>query len=129
MQMVQAGFIMAKNTLVSYRRDLIQLNEWMKGQSVTETVKVTHTLLNSYILWLEKCGKATTTVSRVTASVKAFFTYEVNSGSLSENPAEGMKAPKVEKKAPTVLTSDEVERFLEQTNGKSVKRIRDRAMK
>jgi integrase/recombinase XerD len=119
---------MAKNTLVSYRRDLIQLNEWMKGQSVTETVKVTHTLLNSYILWLEKCGKATTTVSRVTASVKAFFTYEVNSGSLSENPAEGMKAPKVEKKAPTVLTSDEVERFLEQTNGKSVKRIRDRAM-
>jgi len=119
---------MANNTLVSYQRDLTQMIAWMKGQGAVSVDKITHTLLNSYVLYLEKSGKATTTISRVMASMKAFFTYETRNGKLTENPSEGMKAPKVEKKAPTVLTSEEVERFLSVTQGKSIKMVRDRAM-
>lgn len=119
---------MAKNTLVSYERDLRQMTEWLGGFGITGPDKVTATLLNSYILWLERSGKATTTISRVVASMKAFFTYETKQGKLKENPAEGLKAPKVEKKAPTVLNGDEVEAFLEQTKGRTLKKMRDRAM-
>ena len=36
--------------------------------------------------------------------------------------------PKVEKKAPTIMTAEEVEAFLAQTRGKTLKKIRDRAM-
>ena len=119
---------MAQNTLVSYERDLRQMTEWLNGFGITGPDKVTATLLNSYILWLERSGKATTTISRVVASMKAFFTYETKQGMLRENPAEGLKAPKVEKKAPTVLNGDEVEAFLEQTKGRTLKKMRDRAM-
>lgn len=125
---LENGRHMAKNTLVSYQRDLVQMCAWLKEHGVEQPGKVTRTLLNSYILWLEQSGKATTTVSRVMASMKAFFTYENKNGVLAENPTDGMRAPKVEKKAPTVLSAEEVERFLAATQGKSVKMLRDRAM-
>ena len=119
---------MAKNTLVSYERDLRQMVSWMAGRGVTESEKVTETLLASYVLWLERQGKATTTISRVVASMKSFFAYEQKQGIIEISPAEGIKAPKVEKKAPTIMTAEEVEAFLAQTRGKTLKKIRDRAM-
>ena len=119
---------MAKNTLVSYERDLRQMISWMAGRGVTESGKVTETLLAAYVLWLERQGKATTTISRVVASMKSFFAYEQKQGIIGTNPAEGIKAPKVEKKAPTIMTAEEVEAFLAQTRGKTLKKIRDRAM-
>ena len=119
---------MAKNTLVSYERDLRQMISWMAGRGVTESGKVTETLLASYVLWLERQGKATTTISRVVASMKSFFAYEQKQGIIGTHPAEGIKAPKVEKKAPTIMTAEEVEAFLAQTRGKTLKKIRDRAM-
>ena len=119
---------MAKNTLVSYERDLRQMVSWMAGRGVTESEKVTETLLASYVLWLERQGKATTTISRVVASMKSFFAYEQKQGIIESNPAEWIKAPKVEKKAPTIMTAEEVEAFLAQTRGKTLKKIRDRAM-
>ncbi len=119
---------MAHNTLVSYERDLRQMIGWLNAQGITRPEKVTDTMLNSYVLWLEREGKATTTISRVVASTKAFFAYEAKHGVIPFNPAEGLKAPKVEKKLPTVLTGAEVEAFLQQTQGRTLKKLRDRAM-
>lgn len=119
---------MAHNTLVSYERDLRQMITWLNTQGITRPEKVTDTVLNSYVLWLEREGKATTTISRVVASTKAFFAYEAKKGVIPFNPAESLKAPKVEKKLPTVLTGAEVEAFLQQTQGRTLKKLRDRAM-
>ena len=119
---------MAHNTLVSYERDLRQMIIWLNAQGITRPEKVTDTVLNSYVLWLEREGKATTTISRVVASTKAFFAYEAKKGVIPFNPAESLKAPKVEKKLPTVLTGAEDEAFLQQTQGRTLKKLRDRAM-
>ena len=70
------------NTEVSYQRDLLQMASYLREKGITEVSKVTRTSLNSYILHLEKEGKATTTISRVLASMKAFFHSE-----LREDPA------------------------------------------
>ena len=72
----------SRNTQVSYQRDLLQLCEYLEGQGIYEVPKVTRTSLNSYILYLEREGKATTTISRVLASIKAFFHYEFSMGNI-----------------------------------------------
>lgn len=118
----------SKNTVVSYRRDLMQLQEYLEQQGITEASKVTKTSLNSYILYLERQGKATTTISRVLASVKSFFHYELNEGKIRRDPAELLRTPKIERKVPVILTVDEVNRFLQQPDGDSPKEIRDKAM-
>lgn len=118
----------SRNTEVSYQRDLLQLAAFMEDKGITEVEKVTKTVLNSYILYMEKEGKATTTISRVLASIKAFFNYEFKKGNIKRDPAELLKAPKIEKKAPVILTVDEVNRLLEQPSGHAPKEIRDKAM-
>ena len=118
----------SKNTVLSYRRDLLQLTEYLKEQGIYDPAKVTQTSLNSYILYLEGKGKAASTVSRVIASIKAFFHYEFRQGNIRRDPAELLKAPKVEKKAPTILTVEEVTSLLNQPSKETPKELRDKAM-
>ncbi|MBS6643732.1 MAG: site-specific tyrosine recombinase XerD [Clostridiaceae bacterium] len=118
----------SRNTELSYQRDLMQLAAFMEGKGITEVDKVTKTSLNSYILYMEKEGKATTTISRVLASIKSFFNYEFKMGNIKRDPAELLKAPKIEKKAPVILSVDEVNCLLNQPEGHGPKEIRDKAM-
>lgn len=118
----------SKNTEVSYQRDLMQLASFLGQQGIIEVSKVTKTSLNSYILYLEKAGRATTTISRTLASMKAFFHYQCTQGNIGKDPAELIKAPKVEKKEPIILTVDEVNCLLSQPDGETPKEFRDRAM-
>lgn len=118
----------SRNTEVSYQRDLLQMAAYMEEKGITDVTKVTKTSLNSYVLFLEKEGKATTTISRVLASTKAFFHYEFSQGKIKKDPTELIKTPKIEKKAPVILTVEEVNRLLCQPTGKNSKEIRDKAM-
>ena len=47
---------------------------------------------------------------------------------VNQNPAEGLKAPKIEKKMPAILTTEETVKLLEQLSGSSPKELRDKAM-
>lgn len=118
----------SKNTEISYERDLRKLAAFLEGQGIQSADKVTKTSLDSYILYLEREGRATTTISRSLASMKAFFHFEYNEGRIKKDPAEFIKAPKVERKAPAVLTVEEVNRLLSQPSSETPKELRDRAM-
>lgn len=118
----------SRNTQVSYRRDLEQLEEYLMENGIEEVSRVTRTALNSYVLFLEKEGRAATTISRVLASVKAFFHYELREGCIRRDPAELLKAPRIQKKAPVILTVEEVTSLLNQPECESPKGIRDKAM-
>ena len=118
----------SKNTEISYQRDLIQMAAFLEENGITDVEKVTKTSLNSYILYLEKEGKATTTISRVLASMKAFFHYEFCEGRIKKDPSELIKSPKVQKKAPVILSVEEVTNLLNQAGGTTPKELRDKAM-
>lgn len=116
------------NTEVSYARDLKKMNEYLSAQGNIEVAEVTPTALNAYILYLEKEGRKPATISRSIASMKAFYHYMVQEKKLEIDPSEKLKSPKIEKKMPTILTTEEVTRLLEQPNGTTPKSLRDRAM-
>jgi integrase/recombinase XerD len=71
---------------------------------------------------------AAATISRNVASIKAFVHYLCKEGIIEENIAEGLKAPKIEKKMPEILTPEEVIWLLEQPKGDTPKELRDKAM-
>ena len=118
----------SSNTQVSYCRDLMQMAAFFEEMGITEPAKVTKTALTSYMLHVEREGRAATTVSRMLASVKAFFHYEIRSGRVKGDPAELLHAPRIEKKPPVILTVEEVNRLLSQPDGTAPKEIRDKAM-
>ncbi|MBE5929354.1 MAG: site-specific tyrosine recombinase XerD [Lachnospiraceae bacterium] len=118
----------SKNTILSYKRDLQKLCEYLDNQGITDAAKVTDTTLNSYMLFLEKNGSAPSSISRNIASIKAFFGYLFQEKKISDNPSTKLKAPKIEKKFPEILTIQETDTLLEQPDLKTVKGLRDKAM-
>lgn len=118
----------SKNTTLSYQRDLLKMADYLEESGITDCGKVTKTALNSYILYLEKEGKAASTVSRALASTKSFFGWMFKEGKIQRDPADSLHAPKIEKKVPVILTVDEVTKLLEQPSGANPKEIRDKAM-
>lgn len=118
----------SENTVMSYRRDLEKVRKYMESQGIEDVRKITVTSLNSYILDLEKKNFKAATVSRNIASIKAFYHFMHKEGIIKENISEVLKAPRIEKKIPEILTMEEVVRLLEQPKGNAPKEIRDKAM-
>ena len=118
----------SENTVQSYRRDLRQMITYLEEKEIREAAKVTKPSLHGYILHMEEQGKAATTISRMMAAMKAFFNYECMQACIRRNPAESLHAPKVEKKAPVILSVDQVSALLAQPSGQTPKEIRDKAM-
>ena len=116
------------NTVVSYERDLRKMNQFFQEQGIEQVNQITATGLNSYILFQERQGRKPSTISRSVAALKAFFHYLQKEGYLAEDIAEELKAPRVEKKVPAVLTREETVRLLEEAKGRSPKELRDSAM-
>ena len=116
------------NTIAAYRRDLVKFEKYMEEQGRTSVDMVTATSLTSYVLYLEKQGMSTATISRSVASIRAFFVFLLRKGRIRQDPSEQLKPPHVEKKIPQILSVAEVELLLEQPSGNSPKELRDKAM-
>ena len=116
------------NTEMSYRRDLEKVQHFMDARGIHELKSVTAQDLTDYVKHLEDNKFAAATVSRNIASLKAFYHYMVQEGLVEEDISDKLKAPKIEKKAPEIMSPDEVVRLLEQPSGDSPKEIRDKAM-
>ncbi len=118
----------SESTVDSYQRDLRKLEKYLSSHGIDHLENVTASTLKSYLMYLEKQGLSTATVSRNVASMKAFFHYVIEKHEISDDPTESIKAPHIEKKEPGVLNPEESARLLEQPSGDSPKALRDRAM-
>lgn len=115
------------NTVSSYLRDVHQFAAAMDGRDVDLTQVVTRDV-EDYANSLMKRGESPATVTRSVASLKSFYSCLMSKGFVNRNPAKGVSPAKVERKLPQVLTSKEVELFLEQPECTDLKGYRDRAM-
>jgi len=115
------------NTVSSYLRDVHQFAAAMDGKGVALT-QVMPRDVEEYAVSLSKRGKSPATVTRSVASIKSLYSCLMDKGYVEQNPAKGVSPAKVERKLPQVLTSKEVELFLEQPECTDLKGYRDRAM-
>ena len=117
----------SSNTLQSYKRDLKQFEKYIqeKGEDYS---KITDEGIKTYIKYMQEIGKKQSTISRGLASIRSFYQYEVKEQKIEKDPTEGIQSPKIEKRVPSVLTSNEVALLLEQPKNVDLKGTRDKAM-
>ena len=116
------------NTVESYKRDVTQYISYLDGTGVTDISSTTKTTILSYLLYLQKEGRASSTVSRTLASLRSYYLFMMQNGVVKSNPTPNLEAPHVEKKIPKILSGEEVELLLEQPKNCDNKGIRDKAM-
>ena len=118
----------SENTEMSYKRDLGKVQQFMGSRGITQVQEVSSEDLSDYVKYLEDHKFAAATVSRNIASIKAFYHFMMQESMVQEDLSEQLKAPKIEKKAPEIMSPEEVVRLLEQPSGETHKEIRDKAM-
>ncbi|MCM1184044.1 MAG: tyrosine recombinase [Roseburia sp.] len=118
----------SNNTELSYKRDLVKLQHYLERQGIAQVRKITAQNLTAYIAELEENHLAASTISRNIASIKSFFHYLYGENIVSEDVSCGLKAPHIEKKAPEILTPEEIGLLMEQPEGHTSKELRDKAM-
>ena len=118
---------LSANTLQSYRRDIVQFEEYLDSKGLNYS-KLEEQEIKDYIEYLKSEGKKTSTISRNIASIRSFYQFQLRNKKVKKDPTEGMQSPKIEKKAPSVLSSAEVELLLDQPKNIDLKGIRDKAM-
>nr|WP_326212491.1 site-specific tyrosine recombinase XerD [uncultured Oscillibacter sp.] len=117
----------SQNTVSSYLRDISQFADYLQARG-PELLEVTAETVQAYMDWMLSRGKSAASVTRFLASVKSFYNFQIFSGKVKANPAKGVAAAKAERKYPKILTSKEVDLFLEQPQCVDAKGFRDHAM-
>ena len=118
---------MSLNTLQSYERDVLQFAKYL-DENKLNYIKLKAEEIKDYLAHLNNIGKKTSSISRSLASIRSFYQYELKNKKVKEDPTETVQAPKVEKHAPSILSSQEIELLLNQPQNVDLKGIRDKAM-
>lgn len=147
------------NTIFAYRNDLKQFvaylsnddggtNEGLDSKGLARVLEdevevdirqplrweeLTDGHLTTYLLHLRGRDYASSTVARKTAAIKSFCHFLSSEGRMGAETASRMASPKVDKYVPRAITTQEVERLLQQPEKSGAEpvrpeAIRDRAM-
>lgn len=116
------------NTLESYKRDIKKFLSYIEDSQLSSVKECNNTTILNYMLYMQKKGFSSASVSRHLASIRSLFGFLVNKRFIEEDPTENVKGIKVQKKIPQILSGQEVERLLEQPVCKDFKGYRDKAM-
>ncbi len=116
------------NTLESYLRDVRQFNEFCLKANIGDIGNASNTHAISFLIGLQKKGRATSTITRNLVALRIFFHYLYDCGLIESNPVINFKTPKVEKKFPKTLTIKEIEILLATPDLNTNKGLRDRAI-
>ncbi len=118
---------MSKNTVDAYVRDITRFYNFIKDREENlESVEVVSIM--AYVQYLQKEGRAISSIVRNIVSLRNFYKYLMLKGVLNENPVLYYQIPKVEHKVPKILTIEEVDKLLGAPNLDTNKGIRDKAM-
>ena len=115
------------NTLQSYKRDLKQFEKYLQDNEEKYT-ELTDEGIKTYINHMQEIGKKPSTISRGLASIRSFYQYETKNKTINSDPTDGIQSPKIEKRVPSVLTSNEVALLLDQPKNVNLNGTRDKAM-
>ncbi|HOX54508.1 MAG: site-specific tyrosine recombinase XerD [Candidatus Omnitrophica bacterium] len=119
---------LAKNTLESYRRDLNKYIIFMKSKGFSDATRIDREQINAFLFSLKDKSLSMNSISRNLVAIKMFHRFLVREGHSKQDPTSLLESPKLWKRIPDVLSSDEVEAIIEASYPRDWQTIRDRAL-
>jgi integrase/recombinase XerD len=116
------------HTLEAYQRDLFNFIEFLKEQDLTNFTQVTSPDLIDYLAHLYLLQYAPASIARALAAIKVLFRFLKREGTVVENIALYVDTPKIWQAIPTVLSTDEINKLLDQPDRKDAYGARDAAI-
>jgi integrase/recombinase XerC len=118
------------HTVKSYREDLTQAVEFFKTKlgGQPDVMRLTPRHMRAHAAWLHDQGYAKTTIARRIAAVRSWCRFLCRQGTLTVNPAEGLRPPRQDKKLPHFLGKDALAQLVAAPPADGPLGLRDRAL-
>lgn len=115
-------------TVRNYATDIQSFLDFLGRNGVVSLSEVDRSILRRYLGWLHEQGVVRASISRKLSALRSFYRYLVRENLVDTEPLSSLSAPKLEKRLPTFLTTEEVSRLLETPDGSTPQGLRDRAI-
>jgi len=119
---------LAGNTILAYRRDLNQYKEYLTAQKIQQADQVTKDMITSYMRKQKESGLSAVSISRSLSAIKMFHRFLVRERLASQDPTSLLDTPKLWKRIPEVLSSQEMETMIKVSRGRGCQEVRDNAI-
>ncbi len=118
------------HTRKAYAEDLDRLLEYCAEElaGIPEAEEVTTRMLRGYVAYMHECEYAPRTIARRLASLRSFFRFLLRENRVTHDPAKALRTPRVGRRLPHFLTTDEVGRLLDAPPANEPLGLRDRAI-
>lgn len=121
----------SQHTLRNYSSDLGQFREYLLAKGKVTDIPVSeidHLTIREWMASLHGLNKKKTSIARKLASLRTLFQFLVREGVLETNPAKLVATPRIERKLPTLLSTEDAVRFIETPDLNTDLGKRDRAI-
>jgi integrase/recombinase XerD len=119
---------LSQNTLSSYRRDLVQFNEWLQRTEGCSLLEADRVSLQGYLGARLQQGLSPRSTARFLSCARGFFHYMLREGRLTDDPTLEVESPRLGRPLPKALSEMEVERLLQAPDPDIALELRDRTM-
>ncbi|MFK7967863.1 MAG: site-specific tyrosine recombinase XerD [Rickettsiaceae bacterium] len=112
LEMMLAERGIAKNSLLSYKRDLEDFQEFLKQYKLTEA-EVKDSDISKFIAELAKSGISARSINRKISTLKTYFIFLISENHTDYNPVLVVDLPRYISKLPEFLSIDDIRILLE----------------
>jgi integrase/recombinase XerC len=101
------------HTLDGYRRDLLKVLALCEKNAIARWVDLDTRSLRSFVARLHAQGQSSRSLARLLSAVRGFYQYLGREGLCRHAPADGLSAPKGERRLPRALDADRAAQLLD----------------
>lgn len=125
---LRAGRQLSAHSLEAAQRDLAQVMQFCHDQDIDGWSRLQPADVRQWLASLRRKNYAPASMARMLSSLRSFFRYLQRQGLVNNNPAQGIRAPRGEKRLPRTLDVDRAGQLLDQLPADTVPEVRDWAM-
>lgn len=118
---------LSANSIYSYGEDLKKYTGYLKKQGMEDPKKITRKEITDFLFLLRK-KVSPVSISRLLSTLRSFHKFLLREKITSADPSNLIETPKVDKKIPSFLILEEVEKILKAPDLKKIQGARDKAI-
>ena len=112
-------------TLINYKIDLKEFNQSLKQKPLEN---ISHIDVRLFLAHMKERNLSKRSIARKMSCLRSFFKFLCREGYIKANPASSLRTPKLQKKLPLFLDTNEVVRLIESPDVKDLYGLRDRVI-
>lgn len=120
---------LSSNSVAAYLADIEKFTQYLEANQLSlspDEINLNH--LELFLKWINEWGISTSSQARIISGLKNFFQYCVQEKIVNADPTLLLEMPKLQKKLPSVLSYQEIEKLINNIDLSTIEGTRNKAI-